>query len=136
MARVRLRRRRRGNGEGARVWLVPDGFIPARSTGALTSHEAICILNSSEREASLSLSFYFEDRAPIKHVQVSVPPERTHHIRTDVPEQIAGTVIPKGVPYAVRIESDVPVTVQHSRLDTSQEALALMTSIAYPAKVG
>lgn len=119
--------------EGARVWLVPDAYIPPTSSGRLTSHEAICVLNVGEREARLSVSFYFADRDPIKDVRVSVPAERTRHIRTDAPDELDGAVLPKGVPYAIRVESDVPVTVQYSRLDTTQEALALMTSIAYPA---
>ena len=120
--------------EGARVWLIPDGYIPERSTGDQVSHEAICVLNTSTQEAHLAISFYFEDRDPIKDVRVTVGPERTRHIRTDQPGrlgQLGGAEIPKGVPYAVRVESDVPVCVQHSRLDTSQPALALMTSVAY-----
>lgn len=119
-------------GEGARVWLIPDGYIPEESTGAQKSHEAICVLNCTGTDARLSIAFYFEDRDPIKGVEVTVPAERTRHVRTDLPEQLGGAEVPRGVPYAVRIESDVPVVVQHSRMDTSQEALALMTTVAYP----
>jgi hypothetical protein len=118
--------------EGAYVWLIPDGYIPEGSTGRQPSHEAICVLNPSGEEAHLSITFYFEDRDPIKDVRVTVPPERTRHIRTDLPEHLGGTTVPKGVPYAVRVACDVPVTVQHSRMDTSQEALALMTTMAHP----
>ncbi len=117
--------------EGARVWLIPDRYIPEHSTGDQVSHEAICVLNTSAQEAHLAISFFFEDREPIKEVRVTVGAERTRHIRTDQPAQLGGAEIPKGVPYAVRVESDVLVCVQHSRLDTSQPALALMTSVAY-----
>lgn len=117
--------------EGARVWLVPDGFIPAESTGAQESHEAICVLNTSAEQARLSVSFYFEDRDPVKDVVVIVPPERTRHIRTD---KMDGVEIPRGLPYAVRVESSVPVTVQCSRMDTTQAALSLMSTIAYPVE--
>ena len=118
--------------EGARVWLVPDGFIPEESSGSKESHEAICVLNTSaEEEARLSISFYFEDRNPIKDVAVVVGPERTRHVRTD---SIDGAEIPRGVPYAIRIESSVPVTVQCSRMDTTQPALSLMTAMAYPVE--
>jgi hypothetical protein len=117
--------------EGARVWLVPDGFIPEESSGSQESHEAICVLNTSEEEAWLSISFYFEDREPVKDVAVVVPPERTRHIRTDGMDEVE---IPRGVPYAIRIESSVPVTVQYSRMDTTQPALSLMTAMAYPAE--
>jgi hypothetical protein len=115
--------------EGARVWLIPDGFIPEESSGAQESHEAICVLNTSAEEARLSISFYFEDREPVKDVEVIVPPERTRHIRTD---RIEGAEIPRGVPYAIRVESSVPVVVQCSRMDTTQAALSLMTAMAHP----
>lgn len=118
--------------EGAKVWLIPDGFIPEGSTGGLESHEAICILNTSRRDARLSMTFYFEDREPVRGEAVVVPAERTRHLRTDRPEQVGGAELPRGVPYAVRVESDVPVVVQHSRMDTGQEALALMTVLAHP----
>ena len=117
---------------GHRVWYIPDGYLPENSQGSQVSHEAICVLNTTDSGASLSITFYFEDREPIKDVRVSVPAERTLHIRTDRPEQLGGVELPRGVPYAVRVESDTPIVVQHSRLDSSQEALALMTTMAYP----
>ncbi|MDQ3855236.1 MAG: sensory rhodopsin transducer [Chloroflexota bacterium] len=118
--------------EGHRIWLVPDGYLPERSTGEQVSHEAICVLNTGEQEAHLTIAFYFEDREPVKGISATVPGERTRHIRIDQPEQLGGAELPRGVPYAVRVESDVPIVVQYSRLDTSQEALALMTTLAHP----
>ncbi|QYJ14955.1 hypothetical protein Rxycam_00766 [Rubrobacter xylanophilus DSM 9941] len=120
--------------EGARVWIVPDGFIPERSTGGLESHEAICVLNTSRRDARISLTFYFEDREPVRGEGVVVPAERTRHLRTDRPGEIGGAEVPRGMPYALRVESDVPVVVQHSRMDTGQEALALMSVLGHPVE--
>jgi hypothetical protein len=119
--------------EGAHTWLIPDAYIPARSTGDLPSHEAVCVLNTGSSEARLDLSFYFEDRDPVTGVLVVVPGERTRHIRTDDPGSLGGLEIPRAVPFAIRVRSDVPVTVQHSRLDSSQEALALMTTMGHPS---
>lgn len=118
--------------EGARVWLIPDGYLPARSSGDQVSHEAICFLNTGAEEAHVMIAFYFEDRDPIKDVRVVVGAERTLHLRTDVPAALGGAEIPHGVPYAIRVESDVPICVQHSRMDTSQDALTLMTTMAHP----
>jgi hypothetical protein len=115
--------------EGAKVWLIPDGFIPEESSGAQESHEAICVLNTSAEEARLSISFYFEDRDPVKDAEAVVPPERTRHLRTD---RIDGVELPRGVPYAIRVESSVPVVVQCSRMDTTQAALSLMSAMAHP----
>jgi hypothetical protein len=117
--------------EGAKVWLISDEFIPEESSGAQESHEAVCVLNTSVEEARLSISFYFEDREPFKDVTVTVPPERTRHIRTD---QFGGAEIPRGVPYAIRVESSIPVVVQCSRMDTTQAALSLMTAMAHPVR--
>lgn len=39
--------------------------------------------------------------------------------------------IPHGTDYASVIESSVPVVVQHTRLDSRQDANALITTIAY-----
>ena len=41
------------------------------------------MLNTTGEEARLSISFYFEDREPVKGVELIVPPERTRHARTD-----------------------------------------------------
>lgn len=118
-------------GDGERIWLIPDGFIPEESRGSIESHEAICFLNTSEDDARVSLSFYFADRAPIKDIVVTVPAERTLHLRTGDREALGETEVPKGVPYAMRIESDIPISVQHSRLDSRQAALGLMSTMAY-----
>jgi len=61
-----------------------------------------------------------------------VPAERTRHLRLDRAEQIGGFSVPVGVPYAIRVRSNVPITVQYSRLDTTQAQCTLMTTMAYP----
>ncbi|NOZ28056.1 MAG: hypothetical protein GXP39_08395 [Chloroflexi bacterium] len=119
--------------EGATRWLIPDAYLPEPiGEGPYFGHEAICVLNTGPKDAHLHLDFYFEDRPPIKDVEVTIPAERTRHLRLDQPEQIGGVEIPIGVPYAIRVRSDVPVVVQYSRLDTTQTNMALMTAIAYP----
>jgi hypothetical protein len=122
-------------GEGARIWHVPDGYLPSASSGAFESHEAICVLNTGEEEAELTIEFFFEDRDPLVGA-TKVPARRTRHIRTDQSAELGGVQIPRGVSYALRISSSVPVTVQHSRLDTTQPAMALMTTLAFPSADG
>jgi hypothetical protein len=41
--------------------------------------------------------------------------------------------IPRDTDYASVIRSDVPVVVQHTRLDSRQAENALMTTVAFPA---
>ncbi|NRF96165.1 hypothetical protein HQN89_35930 [Paenibacillus frigoriresistens] len=116
---------------GALCWLIPDGFIPANSSGSLESHEAICLLNCDYEQAEVKVTIYFEDREPIEDIALTLLGRRTRHIRTDTLMK-ADEKIPKGIPYAMKVESNVPITVQHSRMDATQAENTLMTTIAYP----
>jgi hypothetical protein len=116
--------------EGEKVWYIPDCWLPSGASGDEVSHEAICVLNVSERDAEISLSLYFENDEPVRDVKVVVPAERTRHLRMDIPEQIGGLDVPRRVPYAARVKSSEPVFVQYSRLDCSTPQMALMSTTA------
>jgi hypothetical protein len=118
---------------GEKFWYIPDGYIPETSTGQLTSHESICVLNTASEDALLNITIYFEDREPLENIMVVVSGRRTKHIRTSSLHQ-EGTPIPVGVPYAIEVQSDIPVIVQYSRLDSTQAENALMSVMAYPIK--
>ncbi len=114
--------------QGRTEWMIPDMYWPEiTSPGHYVSHEAICVLNTGDRDASLEIVFYFEDREPVVRSGLVCGARRTNHIRMDK----LGAV-PKGVPYAALVRSDVPVVVQYSRLDTTQAENGLITTIAYP----
>lgn len=116
---------------GKTLWSVSDGFMNDTKNGEFESHEAICVLNISGRDASLSINVYFEDREPICGFKATCKNDRANHIRLDKITDENGNHIPKNVPYALTIESNVPVVVQHSRMDVSQPEMTLMTTIAY-----
>ncbi|WP_077623355.1 sensory rhodopsin transducer [Sediminibacillus massiliensis] len=120
---------------GKKNWIIPDGFLQPKSLGDQVSHEAVCVLNLTEEAADIKLTFYFEDREPMDQFVSSCGARRTHHIRLDKITDKTGEEVPRGVPYAIKVDSSVPVVVQHSRLDTSQEALALFTTIPYSLEV-
>lgn len=117
---------------GKKEWIIPDGFLQPKSTGEQISHESVCVLNLGSEEATIHLTFYFEDRSPMDQFVSACGAQRTHHIRLDKLTDASGEQVPRGVPYAIKVDSNVPIVVQHSRLDTSQEALALFTTMAYP----
>jgi len=117
---------------GKRIWIIPDGYIAESSTGSLVSHEAICVLNTGEQAANLKIIIYFEDRDPMEELYAQCSAKRTKHIRLDKIVDANKQKIPVGTPYAIKVLSDVPVVIQHSRMDTSQAELALMTTLAYP----
>ena len=116
--------------DGKRKWFVPDAYLPEESSGTAESHESSCLLNTSDHDAHVRFIFYFEDREPVGPVDVLLGARRSWHVRLDDPNQIGGVALPRGVPYAYSVESDVPIVVQHSRLDTSA-GFTLFTSIAY-----
>jgi hypothetical protein len=119
---------------GQTRWAIAEGYIPGWSHGpepAMTSHETACLLNTSDQDAQVRITIYFSDREPAGPYHITVPARRTVHMRfnnlTD-PEPI-----PKETNYASIFESDVPIVVQHTRLDSRQAENALITTIAYPA---
>ena len=112
-------------------WFVPDGYLPTESSHGVESHEAACLLNVSDEDAHVAFTFYFEDQEPIGPVELTVGARRTRHVRLDDSATLGGVALPRGVPYAYTVTSDVPVVLQHSRLDTSAGAYTLFTTIAY-----
>jgi len=120
---------------GCRRWAIAEGYIPGWSHGPepqFTSHETACLLNASDRDAHVSITVYFTDREPAGPYRMVVPARRTMHVRfnnlTD-PEPI-----PLDTDYASVIESDVPIVVQHTRLDSRQAENALLSTIAYASR--
>ena len=111
---------------------IAEGYIPESSHGPepeMTSHETACLLNATEHDAHVQITVYFSDRDPVGPYLVSVPAKRTNHLRFNDLKDPAP--IPRGTDYASVIESDVPIIVQHTRLDSRQNANALLTTIAY-----
>ncbi|MGI6112494.1 MAG: sensory rhodopsin transducer [Mahellales bacterium] len=119
---------------GEYVWYVPDGYYPETSTGDFPSHEALCVLNTNEEDAHITIELYFEDREPMEGFEVLCKGKRTQHIRMDRITNKDGEGVPKGVPYAMVVKSDQRIIAQYSRMDTTQPAMALMTTMAYPLK--
>lgn len=117
---------------GRKRWAIAEGYIPPESTGPepeMLSHETACILNASDREAKVEITVFFKDREPVGPYRATVPARRTHHLRfNDLKDP---EPVPRGTDYASVIESDVPIVVQHTRLDSRQAENALLTTIAY-----
>jgi hypothetical protein len=117
---------------GRHRWAIAEGYIPSESTGpepAMTSHETACLLNAGDRDAHVAITIYFKDREPAGPYQVTVPARRTLHLRfNDLREP---EPVPRDTDYASVIEADVPIVVQHTRLDSRQAANALLSTTAY-----
>ncbi|HEX5055673.1 MAG TPA: sensory rhodopsin transducer [Gammaproteobacteria bacterium] len=118
---------------GKKVWAIAEGYIPGSSHGpapALTSHETACILNCNRQDAHVEITVYFSDRASAGPYLLTVPAQRTLHLRFNElrdPERI-----PRETDFASVFRSDVPIVVQHTRLDSRQAELALISTLAFP----
>jgi len=117
---------------GRRRWAIAEGYIPSESSfsdRALISHETACILNATDRDAHVTITIFFADREPAGPYRLSVPARRTLHLRfndLDDPQPI-----PRDTDYASLLESDVPIVVQHTRLDSRHAEVALLSTVAY-----
>ena len=117
---------------GRKRWAIAEGYIPAASSGSsrqLTSHETACILNAGDRDAHVAITIFFSDREPSGPYRVVVQARRTLHLRLN--ELNDPEPIPVDTDYASVFKSDEPIVVQHTRLDSRQAELALLSTIAY-----
>jgi hypothetical protein len=117
---------------GRRTWVIPEGYIPSESHGpqpAMLSHETACLLNVGNHDARVRLTVYFADRDPSGPYLLVVPARRTVHLRFNDLDDPAP--IPRDTDYSSVFESDEPIIVQHTRLDSRQAEEALLSTIAY-----
>jgi len=118
---------------GVKEWVIAEGYIPPESHGPkpqMISHETVCMLNASDRDAHVEIMIYYSNRDPIGPYRITVPARRTKHVRfNDLrdPEEI-----PRDTDFSSVIRSDVPIVAQHTRLDSRQADNALLSTIAYP----
>jgi hypothetical protein len=117
---------------GRRRWAIAEGYIPSESKFsdyALVSHETACILNAGPRDANVAITIYFADREPVGPYRVTVGARRTLHLRFN--DLVDPQPVPRDTDYASVFESDEPIIVQHTRLDSRRAELALLSTVAY-----
>jgi len=119
---------------GRTRWVIPEGYIPPASmvnaNRALLSHEAACLINTGDEEAHVQLTLFFTDREPIGPYKVTLGARRTLHVRFN--ELSDPEPVPLGKDYASVLESDVPIVVQYTRLDSRAAEIALLSTMAWP----
>lgn len=117
---------------GRKHWAIAEGYIPGDSHGPepqMTSHETACLLNAGDRDAHVEITVFFSDQEPVGPYRITVPARRTWHLRFN--ELRDPAPIPRDTDYASLIVADVPIVVQHTRLDSRQSANALLSTVAY-----
>jgi hypothetical protein len=120
---------------GRRRWAIAEGYIPPQSSfsdPALISHETACILNATDRDAHVTITVFFADHDPIGPYRVTVAARRTLHLRFNDLDDPAP--IPRDTDYASVFESDQPIVVQHTRMDSRHAEVALLSTMAFAAE--
>jgi hypothetical protein len=116
---------------GSKRWAIAEGYIPSQSVStdrALVSHETACILNAGDRDAHITLSVFYTDREPVAY-RILVEARRTLHLRFNDLKDPAP--VPLDTDFSSVFESDVPIVVQHTRLDSRRAEISLLSTIAY-----
>lgn len=113
---------------GKQIWVIAEGHMPAWGRGP-AGHETACILNSSDKDAHVEITIYFSEREPVGPYIIKVPARRTKHLRFN--DLKYPKPIPADTDYSSVIISDVPVVIQHTKVDPGQATNALLSTIAY-----
>lgn len=121
---------------GTTTWVIAEGHLPPEEESklrgrALISHEVVCLLNTGGIDAHAEITLFFAGRDPQGPYVVTVPARRTRHVRFN--DLVDPAPVPRGTDFASVVVSDVPIVVQHTRLDSRDPAVALMSTTAYPA---
>jgi hypothetical protein len=117
---------------GRKRWAIAEGYIPSESSftdRALISHETACILNAGDDDANIKITIFFVNRNPVGPYRVTVPARRTLHLRFN--DLTDPQPVPLDTDYASVFESDVPIIVQHTRMDSRHAEIALLSTMAY-----
>jgi len=116
---------------GRKRWAIAEGYIPSLSVSserALVSHETACILNAGDKDAHVTLTVFYASREPVVY-RVTVPARRTLHLRfNDLRDP---QPVPMDTDFSSVFESDVPIVVQHTRLDSRRAEISLLSTTAY-----
>ena len=115
---------------GKKIWAFADCYPPGWSSNTIPemqSHEAICILNATDQQAIVKVTLYFTDKEPMGPFEISVASKRTKHANlAKFSDEIKPTM-----EYSLVAESNVPVVIQYTRLDSRQAENALMTTMGF-----
>lgn len=117
---------------GHKRWAIAEGYIPSGSLSqdhALVSHEAVCLLNAGKKAAKIEITLYFTDKEPVGPYRVDLGAQRTLHLRFN--DLTDPAPVPRDVSYASVIDSDVPIVVQHTRLDSRHPNISILSAIGY-----
>ena len=120
---------------GRTRWALAEGIYSAgkpRAGPQMISHETLCLLNTSDNDADVRITRLLCGSRAGRTLSGPVPARRTKHLRFNelwrIPLRFRAIRI-----YASVVESNIPIVVQQTRLDSRQAENALFSTVAFPA---
>lgn len=117
---------------GKKNWAISGGFIPFNSTGSeplFTSRDWISVLNTTDEEAVIRLTIFYDDCDPVGEYEYKISPQRLRKIRFN--DLINPLPVPLEKAFGCCLTSSSKVIVQFSRMDTGSRHHSIMGTIAY-----
>jgi hypothetical protein len=117
---------------GSRKWIIPGGYIPLSSTGkepAFLSQDRISILNMNNNTATVRITIFYSEDETVELAPVKVIGRRIRKIRINDLINPYPVLLEKE--YGIMVESDEPVVIQFLKMNTGQNSLALMGTMAF-----
>jgi hypothetical protein len=106
---------------GRKRWAIAEGYM-------ILSRDRVHS-QCGDQEAHVTITILFADREPVGPYRVTVAARRTLHLRFNDLEQPAA--VPRDTDYSSLFESDVPIILQHTRMDSRRSEVSLLSTIAY-----
>lgn len=117
---------------GRRRWAISAGFVPAQGTGEepqFTSRDCLSLLNAGEVTANVRVRVWYAHRDQAGPYRLVVAPRRMRAVRIN--DLIFPEAVQLEVPYGLSLESDQPVVVQFTRMDTLAAANARTMAMGF-----
>ena len=117
---------------GEMKWIISGGYIPLHSNGhepEFTSRDQIAILNTGDEPVELKMHIMYSDQDPVGPYKLRVGSRRVRKVRfNDLIDPFAMSL---DTAFGAVIESDHPVIIQFSRVDTSSDKIAILGTMAF-----
>lgn len=117
---------------GHKIWVIAGGQIPLHSNGKepeYTSRDLVCLLNTGNA-TKVKLTIYYEDRPPVGPYKIELAAKCVRHIRFN--DLVDPLPFPLDTIYAAVVESESPIVVQFTRMDTGEANRATISTMAFP----
>jgi len=117
---------------GRKRWAIAEGHIPSQSSftdRALISHETACILNAAA--ASRTLRSPSSLPTAIRSAPTGLRYRRGALLHLRFNDLTEPSPVPRDTDFSSVFESDVPIVVQHTRLDSRHAEVSLLSTTAY-----